>query len=53
MDDNMNVWQAFKDKEDPDAWRRAADYSDSFFQSTGSEFNAYYVCMRRWDAAGT
>ena len=33
-------------------WHKAADYSDSFFQSTNSEFNVYYVCLRKWDPAG-
>ena len=53
MDHKMNVWRAFADKPDQDAWHRAADYSDSFFRAEKSEFNVYYVCLRKWDAAGT
>ena len=53
MDHKMNVWRAFADKPYQDAWHRAADYSDSFFRAEKSEFNVYYVCLRKWDAAGT
>ncbi len=39
-----DLWRSFSSKEDPDRWRRAADYSEQLVSGVAGAFNYYFIC---------